>query len=86
MQYRGGYFNIPEGMKLVPSADKQGILEVEDRDDHHDGKEDLTQSECLRIFKAIGLDRKKDLTGDGCVESNPGPVVFADGEVNDDPS
>jgi hypothetical protein len=27
----------------------------------------------LRILKAIALDRKKDLTGDGCVESNPGP-------------
>lgn len=33
----------------------------------------VSQMEGLRILKAIHLDRKKDLTGDGCVESNPGP-------------
>jgi len=31
--------------------------------------------EGLRILKAINLPRKKDLTGDGCVEANPGPDI-----------
>jgi len=35
-----------------------------------------SQIDGLRILKAIGLPRKKDLTGDGCVESNPGPDVM----------
>jgi len=37
-------------------------------------EQDLSESQVVRVLKAIGLDRKKDLTGDGDVESNPGPV------------
>jgi hypothetical protein len=34
---------------------------------------ELTPGQVSNLFKAIDVLRKKDLTGDGCVEKNPGP-------------
>jgi hypothetical protein len=71
--YDGNFFNIPCDCELVKKKPK--IILEEDNEDEPMPTPALSvsQMEGLRILKAIHLDRKKDLTGDGCVESNPGP-------------
>jgi hypothetical protein len=78
VSYAGGYFKIPEGMKLAPIAEEASEVCVQPEE------QDLSESQVVRVLKAIGLDRKKDLTGDGDVESNPGPVGTTS-EDSDDP-
>jgi len=55
-------------MKLAPIEEDETEVKVRAEE------QDLSESQVVRVLKAIGLDRKKDLTGDGDVESNPGPV------------